>query len=96
MCVCVTYIIIYNYSDCPKPSFDDSVTIDPAVQNYTFGITFNMSCSDGYVFSDQKLHDKGSLQVTCLLGGKWSVSRFPSCQREYRVCKRVYSTIISA
>jgi hypothetical protein len=62
--------------DCPTLKAPDSVYL--STQNTAFGTKVGVTCKPGHEFSNgigQRF------DLTCELGGKWSIDSIPHCQR---------------
>ncbi len=63
-------------SDCAPLEVPSDVTLSTDVTG--FGTDVTLSCPRGYEFISGEGQD---LDVRCLIGGKWSQSKIPACQR---------------
>ena len=48
--------------------------------NTQYGSEVTFDCDTGYAFAQEEFANEEQITIRCDLGGKWNVSRLPTCE----------------
>ena len=66
---------------CPAITDTDNMTLSS--QDTHHGSEVTLSCNTGYAFAQEEFANEAEIIIRCDLGGKWNISRLPTCKSKH-------------